>query len=204
MFLYLPSSLTKSINKKIYFLIPSFSSTSETYSCTRPSTRSSTAWAASQTQPPTSGSGRSAWRMQVSDPPIRVRVMVMLSSTYSEVAMPSLGSSWLFFLRNSLHLPGQPYGVALASCRTVGSALDYGDEHRPPPARLGRTHRGLYHLCCIRCADGSHPAGHGGALCFPARPAAALVRTAGCRAGQLGSSPDLLCDVSSSHTFLER
>lgn len=78
----------------------------------------------------------------------------------------------------------------LLSCRTVRSALDHGDEHRPSPAWLGRTHRGLYHFCYICCSDGGHPPDHGGAVRLPARPAAALVRTAelqGLRALRVGS-----------------
>lgn len=83
--------------------------------------------------------------------------------------------------KGGLHLPGQPVleSVALASCRTVGGALDHGDERRPSPARLGRTHRGLHHFRRLCRSDSSHPADHGGALGFLARPAPALVRAAG-------------------------
>lgn len=82
--------------------------------------------------------------------------------------------------KGGLHLPGQPVleSVALASCRTVGGALDHGDERRPSPARLGRTHRGLHHFRHLCCSDSSHPADHGGALGLLACPAPALVRAA--------------------------
>lgn len=110
-----------------------------------------------------------------------------------------------------LHVPGQPAleSVALASCRTVGGALDHGDERRPSPARLGRTRRGLHHFRRLCRSDSSHPADHGGALGFLARPAPALVRAAalqelrvrggrraGCGAGQRASRPES-CDIAS-------
>ena len=47
--------------------ILSFSSTLETSLCIRPSTRSSIAWAAFPTQPPTSGFGPSVWHTHVSE-----------------------------------------------------------------------------------------------------------------------------------------
>lgn len=66
--------------------------------------------------------------------------------------------------------------AAPVSSRTVRSTLDHGDEHWPQPAGLGGPCWGLHYFCRLCCSDGCHPARHGGPLCFPARPTAALVR----------------------------
>lgn len=63
----------------------------------------------------------------------------------------------------------------ISFCRAVRGPLDHGDAQWAQQWQLGRPHRHLHHLHSICSADSGHPAGHGGALGLPTRPASALV-----------------------------
>lgn len=65
-------------------------------------------------------------------------------------------------------------------CRAVRGAVVHGDAPGSVLPERGRLFRFVNHLCSLCHAHRCHSAGHGGTVCFPARPAFALVRNSSC------------------------